>query len=82
MAETDVRLLDLGAVALEYQFARLGGEAAPVLVFLHEGLGSVALWKDFPQRRAHAAGCHALVYSRAGYGRSTPLDAPRQPDFM
>ncbi|MBP6515300.1 MAG: alpha/beta hydrolase, partial [Steroidobacteraceae bacterium] len=40
--------------------------------FLHEGLGSLAMWKDFPQRLCDAAGCRGLVYSRPGYGRSTP----------
>ncbi|MFN5512386.1 MAG: alpha/beta fold hydrolase [Burkholderiales bacterium] len=50
--------------------------AAPVMIFLHEGLGSVALWKDFPQRLCHATGLRGLVYSRPGYGRSTP----RRPD--
>jgi pimeloyl-ACP methyl ester carboxylesterase len=44
----------------------------PVVVFLHEGLGSVALWKDFPERFCDACGCGGLVFSRYGYGRSTP----------
>jgi len=42
------------------------------MVFLHEGLGSVAMWRDFPQRLCAAAGVRGLVYSRPGYGRSTP----------
>jgi pimeloyl-ACP methyl ester carboxylesterase len=45
---------------------------APLLVFLHEGLGSLAMWRDFPQRLCDAARVHGLVYSRPGYGRSTP----------
>jgi pimeloyl-ACP methyl ester carboxylesterase len=49
---------------------------APLMVFLHEGLGSLAMWRDFPQRLCDAAGVHGLVYSRPGYGRSTP----RAPD--
>jgi pimeloyl-ACP methyl ester carboxylesterase len=53
-----------------------GRADAPVVVFLHEGLGSVAMWRDFPQRLCDAAGVHGLVYSRPGYGRSTP----RAPD--
>ena len=44
----------------------------PLMVFLHEGLGSLAMWKDFPQRLCDALGCRGLVYSRPGYGRSTP----------
>ncbi|MFO1350314.1 MAG: alpha/beta hydrolase [Gammaproteobacteria bacterium] len=67
---------------LEYQLIPAPAAGAPVIVFLHEGLGSVALWKDFPGQLARAAGCGALVYSRYGYGGSDPLEAPRQPDFM
>ena len=44
---------------------------APAIVFLHEGLGSISMWRDFPQRVADATGCEAVVYSRYGYGRST-----------
>jgi pimeloyl-ACP methyl ester carboxylesterase len=46
--------------------------AAPLLVFLHEGLGSVAMWRDFPHALCAAAGCRGLVYSRRGHGQSTP----------
>ena len=59
-----------------------GARDGPTLVFLHEGLGSVAMWKDFPQRVGAATGCPVLVYSRAGYGQSTPLATPRRPDYM
>lgn len=55
---------------------------APTLVFLHEGLGCVSLWRDFPARLAEATGCGALVYSRAGYGRSSPVSLPRPLDYM
>jgi pimeloyl-ACP methyl ester carboxylesterase len=54
----------------------------PVMVFLHEGLGSVAMWKDFPSECAREAGCGALVYSRYGYGRSDPLVQPRAVNYM
>jgi pimeloyl-ACP methyl ester carboxylesterase len=57
-----------------------GGE--PALVFLHEGLGSVALWRDFPARLAQATGRRALLYSRAGHGHSPLPDADRAPRFM
>jgi pimeloyl-ACP methyl ester carboxylesterase len=57
-------------------------ENAPVMVFLHEGLGSLAMWRDFPQRVADATGCAAVVYSRYGYGRSDRLAAPRRTDYM
>ena len=55
---------------------------ARTLVFLHEGLGSVAMWRDFPAKAAAAAGCAAIVYSRYGYGRSEVLNAPHGIDYM
>jgi pimeloyl-ACP methyl ester carboxylesterase len=51
-------------------------------VFLHEGLGSVALWRDFPARLAEATGRRALVYSRAGHGQSDVPGDGRTPRFM
>ncbi|HXM70382.1 MAG TPA: alpha/beta hydrolase, partial [Thermoanaerobaculia bacterium] len=54
----------------------------PTLVFLHEGLGSVGLWRDFPQALADLTGCPALAYSRQGYGRSAPIALPRPLSFM
>jgi pimeloyl-ACP methyl ester carboxylesterase len=65
---------------IEYEFVRTGSER--VIVFLHEGLGSVAMWKDFPERCARAAGCDALIYSRYGYGQSDPIKEARRPDYM
>jgi pimeloyl-ACP methyl ester carboxylesterase len=59
-----------------------GRHDQPTLVFLHEGLGSVAMWRDFPQRVVAATGHPALVYSRAGYGLSSPLTEARRPDYM
>lgn len=59
-----------------------GREDGPTLVFLHEGLGSVAMWKDFPDRLAAALGWPALVYSRLGYGRSDPAPLPRPVSFL
>jgi pimeloyl-ACP methyl ester carboxylesterase len=55
---------------------------APAMVFLHEGLGSLSMWRDFPQQLADACGCEAIVYSRHGYGRSDPLTEKRTPAFM
>ena len=51
-------------------------------MFLHEGLGSVSLWRDFPDRVAAATGCGALIHSRYGYGRSDVLAAPHRVDYM
>ncbi|MDH6592139.1 pimeloyl-ACP methyl ester carboxylesterase [Variovorax sp. TBS-050B] len=60
------------------------GTEAPLVVFLHEGLGSVAMWKDFPARLCEAAQVRGLVFSRPGYGRSTPRaeDETWDVDFM
>jgi pimeloyl-ACP methyl ester carboxylesterase len=71
-------------VRIEHAWVGVDVAAAPLLVFLHEGLGSVSMWKDFPDRLCRAAGCRGLVYSRPGYGQSTPRAADEQwaPDFM
>lgn len=60
----------------------LGDPDKPWLVFLHEGLGSASLWRDFPDEIARRTGSRALIYSRRGYGKSDALDGPRAPDFM
>ena len=57
-------------------------EDAPTLIFLHEGLGSVSMWKDFPQKLSQQTGCGALVYSRFGYGKSEKCELPRPLNFM
>lgn len=76
--------LQAGGHRLEYDWFRpeLPVPGAPVLVLLHEGLGSLALWKQFPALLAQAAGCTVLAYSRHGYGKSDRLDAPRTVDYM
>jgi pimeloyl-ACP methyl ester carboxylesterase len=56
--------------------------AEPALVFLHEGLGSVTLWREFPERLAAATGRRALLYSRAGHGQSDVPPVRRTPRFM
>jgi len=71
-------------VRIEHAWLNPERADAPLLVFLHEGLGSLSMWRDFPARLCEAAGCRGLVYSRPGYGRSTPR-APGEawaPDFM
>lgn len=59
-----------------------GPPDVPTLVFLHEGLGSAGLWRDFPAKLAGATGCAALVYSRAGYGQSGPVILPRPVTYL
>src|SRR5207237_5397694 len=68
-------LLSVRGKKIEAQ--HIGRSGGPTLVFLHEGLGSLGLWRDFPQRVAQATGLPALVYSRAGYGQSDRASMPR-----
>jgi len=71
-------------VRIEHQWVAPERRASPLIVFLHEGLGSLSMWKDFPEHLCGAAGCRGLIYSRPGYGRSTPRAAEEAwgPDFM
>jgi pimeloyl-ACP methyl ester carboxylesterase len=71
-----------GGHSLEYQLIPAHQINRPTLVLLHEGLGSVAMWRDFPSRLAAATGCRTLVYSRYGYGRSDVLQEPFATDYM
>jgi len=74
--------LQVEGVRLEARWAGPPPEEAPTLVFLHEGLGSTSLWRDFPDQLAAETGCGALIYSRAGYGKSDPVPLPRPVRFM
>ena len=67
---------------LEYRWIGPRTGDAPAIVFLHEGLGCLGMWRDFPDRVASAARCSALVYSRRGYGGSEPVSGPRPVRFM
>lgn len=75
-------IMTIGASRLEVEDIAATRADVPSLVFLHEGLGSVAMWRDFPARLAARAGARAVVYSRHGYGKSDPLTAKRQTDYM
>jgi pimeloyl-ACP methyl ester carboxylesterase len=72
------------AVRIETQWVGVTESGAPVMVFLHEGLGSVSMWRDFPHTLCMRLGFRGLVYSRPGYGQSTPRTADEHwaPDFM
>ncbi|MEZ0221773.1 MAG: alpha/beta fold hydrolase [Tardiphaga sp.] len=74
--------LTIGASELEYRMIGPQPDAAPTIVLLHEGLGSVALWGDFPDKLQAATGAGVFVYSRAGYGSSTSVTLPRPLDYM
>src|SRR6187431_3232248 len=74
--------LTVGAAHLEYRMIGPSPDSAPVIVMLHEGLGSAGLWGDFPEKLQAATGVGVFVYSRAGYGNSTPVKLPRPLDYM
>lgn len=71
-------------VRIEHLWLRAARRERPLVVFLHEGLGSVSMWRDFPARLCEALDLRGLVYSRPAYGRSTPRPSTEawQPDFM
>ncbi len=75
-------ILEAAGQRLEYDWHGPLPDEGPVLVFLHEGLGCAALWKDFPARLSAATGLGALVYSRRGYGASDPLPGSRPVSYM
>ena len=75
-------LLDVAGARLEVERISVGREALAPIVMLHEGLGSVAMWRDFPHRVAHATGRDVVVYSRAGYGRSSAASLPHGVRYM
>src|SRR4030088_624557 len=74
--------LRISASDLEYRMIGPAPDDAPTIVMLHEGLGSAALWGDFPDKLQAATGAGVFVYSRAGYGASTPAKLPRPLDYM
>lgn len=82
MTLDDKGFLDIGLQRLEYRMIGPRPHEAPTLVLLHEGLGCVGLWDDFPDRLALATGAGVFVYSRAGYGQSSPVALPRPLNYM
>ena len=82
MTLADAGFLDLPPLRLEYRMIGPRPDGAPTIVMLHEGLGSAALWGAFPEKLAAATGAGVFVYSRAGYGKSSPGKLPRTTAFM
>lgn len=74
--------LKLNSKKIEIQWHEKGEKNKPTLIFLHEGLGCVRMWKDFPQKVSQKTGCPALVFSRLGYGNSDPCPLPWKINFM
>ncbi len=71
-------------IDIEYQWIAAERSDSPLIIFLHEGLGSISMWRDWPAQVCDALGCRGLVYSRYGYGQSTPrpLDEAREVDYL
>lgn len=74
--------LEIGGASLEYKWLAPATADAPTIVMLHEGLGSVGLWGDFPEQLRSATGAGIFAYSRAGYGQSSGVGLPRPLDYM
>ena len=74
--------LAIDGAELEYKWLAPPAADAPTIVMLHEGLGSVGLWGDFPDKLRAATGAGIFLYSRAGYGQSSPVTLPRPLDYM
>ncbi len=78
MAET----IEIGGAALECVWHGPAADEAPTILLLHEGLGCVAMWRDFPERLSSETGCGVLAYSRQGYGASDAVALPRPLSYM
>jgi pimeloyl-ACP methyl ester carboxylesterase len=74
--------LRIDGLRIEAEWHGPSPDRAPTLVLLHEGLGCVAMWRDFPRALAARTGYGVLVYSRPGYGRSDPTPRPPELRFM
>lgn len=76
------QFLDIATARLEYQWLRPAQAGGPTFVLLHEGLGSLELWKDFPAQLATTCHASVLTYSRQGYGHSSAISLPRPLDYL
>ena len=79
---SDAGFLEIAGQSLEYRMIGPHPDRAPTIVMLHEGLGSVGLWGDFPDKLAAATGAGIFVYSRAGYGQSSAVKLPCPLSYM
>jgi pimeloyl-ACP methyl ester carboxylesterase len=79
---TPTGFLAINGASLEYKWLVPQSADAPTIVMLHEGLGSVGLWGDFPEKLQQATGAGIFLYSRAGYGQSSQVTLPRPLDYM
>jgi pimeloyl-ACP methyl ester carboxylesterase len=82
MTLADQGHIEIGGARLEYRMIGPRPDAAPTIVMLHEGLGSVSTWGEFPAKLSERTGAGVFVYSRAGYGKSSTITLPRPLDYM
>src|SRR5947208_2704471 len=82
MSLPDSGQLAINGASLEYRLIGPRPDAAPTIVMLHEGLGSVTIWGEFPAKLAERTGAGVFVYSRGGYGKSSSITLPRPLDYM
>jgi pimeloyl-ACP methyl ester carboxylesterase len=80
--QPDISFVTVQGRKLEVQKIPGTDTNAPTLIFLHEGLGSVSMWREFPRQVVEATGCPAVVYSRYGYGNSEAFGEPRSVRYM
>ena len=76
------RMMTVDGVRLECRRLGTRSQPGPTLVFLHDGLGCVDIWRDFPGRLTERTGLPGFAYSRAGYGRSDPIALPRPLEYL
>lgn len=81
---SDNNIITIKNDRLHYQWLkhREGKVQFPVIIMLHEGLGSIPQWKDFPEKVARLTGLDILLYERTGYGQSSPLIDKREIDYL
>jgi pimeloyl-ACP methyl ester carboxylesterase len=82
LSALSTQFVTIDGVRLQYQWHGPPASKAPTIVFLHEGLGSITRWRDFPAALCARLGWGGLVYNRQGYGGSDPLRPPLSPQFM
>ncbi|MGB9366313.1 MAG: alpha/beta hydrolase [Xanthobacteraceae bacterium] len=82
MTLADQGHVEIDGARLEYRMIGPRPDASPTIVMLHEGLGSVSTWGDFPAKLSEKTGLGVFVYSRAGYGQSSTVTLPRPLDYM
>ncbi len=77
-----IKFVEVDGDQIEYEWSGNGSDNTSPIILLHEGLGSVSMWKDFPAQLAETTKHKVLTFSRRGYGRSSPCGVPRPVNFM